>query len=250
MRDYRSPGWQAVKARMIEMAEGRCERCGKSRADGAVLQVHHHKYRPGARVWEYGIEELEVVCKGCHAVEHGIIRPWWGWAEDSVENLWPDTQDCDVCGTTIQHVHSISRPGWGSLEVGSDCAERMCSDGRSEPEDLEIRRRVARRRTFLASPRWQVEDRRHTIVQKSIEIELCESGGEWRIRVLDQLGKRSWPDALSARSGLFTLIDDGKLYEWVQRQLGRRVARSLLNGERRKRPDARPTVSWVDDWRR
>lgn len=182
MREYRSPEWQAVKAWMIEMAEGRCERCGKSSEEGAVLQLHHHSYRPGARVWEYGIEELEVVCKGCHAVEHGIIRPWWGWAEDGAEDMGEPSQDCDVCGTSIRYVHTISRPGWGSLEVGSDCAERMCSDGSSEPEDLEIRRRVARRRTFLNSPRWQVQDRRHTIVQKSIEIELSESGGN-RLRL-------------------------------------------------------------------
>lgn len=70
----RSPEWRALKWRRILVAGFRCEGCGRRyagrRVRGAmrVFQLHHRHYR---NVGSEGIEDVEVLCRECHAVEHG-----------------------------------------------------------------------------------------------------------------------------------------------------------------------------------
>ncbi len=50
---------------------GKCERCGSVRG----LQSHHKFYR---ECWfDTKLEDLEVLCRGCHREEHGLGRMWW-----------------------------------------------------------------------------------------------------------------------------------------------------------------------------
>ncbi|MBL1232819.1 MAG: HNH endonuclease [Flavobacteriales bacterium] len=71
---YNRKEWKEYRDNVIESDGGKCVRCG--RPDGeVVLQVHHKIYLTGKLPWEYGTENCETLCKGCHAAEHGIIQP-------------------------------------------------------------------------------------------------------------------------------------------------------------------------------
>ena len=37
-----------------------------------MLQVHHLRYFPGRRIWEYEEEHLELLCQECHSKEHNL----------------------------------------------------------------------------------------------------------------------------------------------------------------------------------
>lgn len=66
---YESPQWIKLTDR-IKNERKFCNRCGKSEQ----LQVHHIRYFPERKIWEYGDEHLELLCEGCHLKEHGLHR--------------------------------------------------------------------------------------------------------------------------------------------------------------------------------
>lgn len=60
----RRPEWQKRRLEVLQAADFTCSSCD---AKDAELHVHHLIYRRGAKPWEYGEHELEVLCKHCHA---------------------------------------------------------------------------------------------------------------------------------------------------------------------------------------
>lgn len=58
-----SPSWRATRARALQLAGYRCQRCGAKRD----LQVHHKNYDRLGREWDV---DLEVLCADCHEGEH------------------------------------------------------------------------------------------------------------------------------------------------------------------------------------
>lgn len=69
-REYlRSPEWKARRQRALAAASHRCSRCHQI---GGALDVHHLNYE------RFGAEhdgDLQVLCRVCHDVEHGKLRP-------------------------------------------------------------------------------------------------------------------------------------------------------------------------------
>lgn len=65
----RHPKWQRKRLEVMNAAGFRCEKCGDAET---TLNVHHKKYRCGAKPWEYELHELECLCERCHQKEHGI----------------------------------------------------------------------------------------------------------------------------------------------------------------------------------
>lgn len=61
------PNWQKKRLEIMHRADFRCEICGDNEN---MLQVHHLKYRKGAKPWEYGDEELACLCESCHEGIH------------------------------------------------------------------------------------------------------------------------------------------------------------------------------------
>lgn len=57
--------WQLTRHEARSRAGCKCERCGS----GDRLQVHHKTY---AHLWHEPPEDLEVLCRRCHAAEHGV----------------------------------------------------------------------------------------------------------------------------------------------------------------------------------
>lgn len=63
----RHPEWQKKRLRMLEAAGWECSNCGDK---STTLHVHHRQYFKGRLAWEYGDDELVVLCEPCHANEH------------------------------------------------------------------------------------------------------------------------------------------------------------------------------------
>ena len=66
----KDPRWYAFRSFIFTVRGTNCECCG-SRNN---LQVHHIKYVFGKKPWEYTCNEVEVLCRQCHAAEHGITE--------------------------------------------------------------------------------------------------------------------------------------------------------------------------------
>lgn len=62
-----SPEWQDRRKQAIERANGRCAHCSATER----LQVHHVTYR---NIGNERPEDLLVLCRRCHRIEHGLIR--------------------------------------------------------------------------------------------------------------------------------------------------------------------------------
>ena len=60
-----SRDWKLQHAYRVDLAGGRCERCGSNRR----LQAHHLN---SDRVGQELLEEVEVLCRACHMLEHGL----------------------------------------------------------------------------------------------------------------------------------------------------------------------------------
>lgn len=70
-KDYlRSNTWLQIRLDILKIKGFKCERCDKKYSTKS-LQVHHLSYE---RLGKEEPEDLEVLCKGCHATEHGLIK--------------------------------------------------------------------------------------------------------------------------------------------------------------------------------
>jgi hypothetical protein len=65
----RDPRWQRRRLEVLSRAEFSCERCN---ATDKTLNVHHKLYKKGHAPWEYGDDELAVLCEPCHKVHHEL----------------------------------------------------------------------------------------------------------------------------------------------------------------------------------
>ena len=61
-----SEHWLELRGKKLSKSY-RCERCGS----GHRLQVHHLRYR---NIFDVGLEDLQTLCRRCHALVHGIRR--------------------------------------------------------------------------------------------------------------------------------------------------------------------------------
>lgn len=80
---YKHPLWQKKRLEALEAAGFECGDCG---ANEAQLHVHHRRYVKGRLIWEYALDELDVLCASCHEVAHekkdaliGLIFGPDGW---------------------------------------------------------------------------------------------------------------------------------------------------------------------------
>ena len=60
----KDPRWQKKRLEVLNEAGWQCRYCSSGER---TLNVHHKRYRAGAKPWEYESDELEVLCEMCHA---------------------------------------------------------------------------------------------------------------------------------------------------------------------------------------
>ena len=107
--------WQERRLEVLRAADFRCERCHRQR----LLDVHHKRYLPGLKPWEYPDADLVVLCDYCHESEHGIA----GRVDVLVE-----------IQVFLKAAHD--RGEWDSLNFWADVGQRLIDSGQAKFEGL------------------------------------------------------------------------------------------------------------------
>ena len=202
LNSYHRSEWFAYREKCLEQADFCCQRCGKE----GVLQVHHPEYVSGRLPWQYPIEHCQVLCRGCHAERHGKIPPSSGWFvldSDLERNEPSDEQPCEYCRTTIRWHFEIYHPEWGSLIVGSECAENL-----SLGEEIKALRSYSRRLTkFIDSKRWKRNEFGWVIKQKTYRVLIRKYQEGHRIKIDHRRGDLYFETLKLAKIKAFEIVE-------------------------------------------
>lgn len=126
---YRNLEWFVFSEVVKSRDNYQCQNCSRNNKE-VILQVHHHIYYEGKKPWEYAISDCITLCKGCHAREHGLIEPQYGWTLISIDDLGDLSGICERvnCNTPIRYEHLAYHPQWGYKIIGSSCIEFLTTE--------------------------------------------------------------------------------------------------------------------------
>jgi hypothetical protein len=218
IRHYHRKDWQAYRKEVIELDGGVCVRCKRGPLQGAVLQVHHKQYLPGKLPWEYPYELCETLCKGCHAGEHGIVRPFGGWDCVGWDDLGDLSGECELCGNAIRYVFFVQHDKWPSLEVGEICCDHLTETTEASDHMDSVRRLEGRLKRFIHLKRWQATDNGALrIHQKGVSLAVEPVEEEFRLLVNKVRGKRRFPSVVEAKTFAFELFENGQLEAFLKK---------------------------------
>lgn len=208
---YTNEKWQSFRAAVIAIDDGKCVNCGRSIADGVVLQVHHKRYVKNRKPWQYSFDDCETLCRGCHAREHGEIRPSHDWTYDGESDLGDLIGACELCGTSIRYVHYVSHRHWEPMEVGTDCCDNLIGT-----EDASnARKKFSRLKRFLLPSRWVVQEGIVRTFNKGFYVEIVKEAEEgFYIRVNGRKGKKSFKNLEKAKEHAFNTIDSEEMKKY------------------------------------
>ncbi|VAX11695.1 hypothetical protein MNBD_GAMMA26-60 [hydrothermal vent metagenome] len=214
MKGYRTSKWDEFRAEVIELDGHACRICKRAEPD-VVLQVHHKRYIPGKQPWEYAYADCETLCKGCHAGEHGITPPKYGWKYAGHDDLGGLYGDCDLCGSSLRHRFFVHHKSWGTMQVGTYCCNAL-TDTEAASNHLESRKKYDDRKgRFIKSARWEVIGNNHFIKQKKIQIRIASTSSGYRISMNNYPGKQEFGSIEEAKTKVFEVIDSGKAEEFL-----------------------------------
>ena len=206
---YRSKEWKKFRLEVLEADGHRCVRCHRTDLDRAILQAHHLKYERGKKPWEYGLNDCETVCRGCHAELHDKIRPRHDWDYFGQDDRGAPEAECELCGTQIRHVFFVGHAKWGMMEVGEICCDHLTSSkiGSSEAKK---RRRMER---FMN--KWDNNSYSHSNI---VALILRESGSDlYYLTIQSTVGKKRFATPQDAKLHFFEIIQSGKLNTYLSR---------------------------------
>ena len=234
MNPYRHADWVRFRNEVIKLHDSCCARCGRSRADDVILQVHHKAYVSGKMPWEYEHTECEALCKGCHAEEHGIIMPQNGWIWLATDDLGDILDNCEDCGQDIRYVYAIIHPNWGSMAVGTDCCDRLTGTADAGEYHDRYLKQIDMRKRFVSSKRWKASpDGDLCIRQKGINVSIKTAGNKFVIQMDDATGKVEYASVFDAKIKVFDLIASGDAAAYLARRRERKIQRLQVEQARR-----------------
>jgi HNH endonuclease len=235
VRDHRnqlrSKFWQEFRNNMISIAGNCCEECGREESKTVILQVHHKHYTEGKKLWEYDVTDCAVLCRGCHATEHGIVRPFSGWEYcDAVALDSYGDQSCEICDTPLLYVHTISHEKWGELEVGCDYAEMMTCDGQPSLKKKELRNLVERRKGFLSEKKWQALSSKNGVYRlySGRNVLIYEKRPGYRLEIEGLWGPDKYEDIKTAKLKAFSTLDNDDMCALIDRKAAKKRRHNLL----------------------
>jgi len=225
MNLYDHAEWKRFRGEVITLDGDRCVRCSRGH-DDAVLQVHHKRYIPGRKPWEYPHSECETLCKGCHAEEHGIIMPTSDWMLLGTDDLGDLNGNCELCGTALRYSYAIVHPSWGAMAVGTDCCDKLTGTTEaSEHHDMMLKDRGKLKR-FVSSPSWKtLPSGEHCIIRGGIAVRIGEAEGKYFIGLGPAKGKAPHDSLIGAKIKALELIDSGEAAAYLERRRDRELAR-------------------------
>ena len=162
---YKQAQWKRFSQKIIEENDHCCSRCGRKETEGAILQVHHKHYEQNKKPWEYPVSACEVLCKACHAKEHGRTMPTDGWEYIDYEDMREPCVKCEYPKCTydgqLRHVHTVYHPKWGFLNVGCNHADRLTATKQASERENEETRKQKHFENFLKEDKWIRTDNRY-----------------------------------------------------------------------------------------
>jgi hypothetical protein len=221
MNLYRSKDWKAFRDEVIRLDGGTCVRCLHGPSEGAVLQVHHKIYFQGRKPWEYPHDACEVLCKSCHAQEHGIIAPKHNWDLVGHDDLGGIDGSCEYCGTAIRYVFLVQHEKWPALEVGEICCDNLTATTFASDCMDSNRRFLDRRKRFVSSSRWTVNKHGVAFVQQNgIEVGIVPVDRIFKLRMNGKIGRLTFASTLEAKMKAFEIIDSGVAAQYLHKLAG------------------------------
>jgi hypothetical protein len=214
---YNSALWDVFRGEVIELDGSVCRRCHRGVESGVVLQVHHKRYETGRLPWDYAYSDCETLCKGCHAAEHGIIRPRVGWTCVGENDLGDLCGNCELCGTEIRYVFLIHHPQWEPLAVGTICCDNLTETQIASNKLESLHRFISRKQRFLSSLRWKGNEMFTSIRQKGMTIGIRKIGQAYRIEMEGRKGKKKFPTSPEAKAEIFEIIEDGRAAAYLMK---------------------------------
>jgi hypothetical protein len=222
---YSNERWIKFRNEVIELDGEICLRCRRGFKDGMTLQVHHKHYRSGAAPWEYLYTDCETLCKGCHAREHGKVRPSVGWEFLGTDDLGGLSGICEYCGTEIRYVFFIQHLHWEPLAVGTYCCDNLTETALASNHMESLRRFASRRTRFISSRRWKESGGGMVIHQKGIEVLIRMQTAGFQIQMNDTPGKIVFPNMVDAKAKAFETIESGAAEKCLRLRAARQIAR-------------------------
>lgn len=216
MKGYKTTKWEAFRQEVIELDGGACRVCRRGEPE-VVLQVHHQKYIPGKPPWDYAYSDCETLCKGCHAREHGIIRPAHGWEFLGYEDLGELIGSCELCGHPLRHQFYVHHERWGTMEVGTYCCDSLTDTELASNAVESQKRHEDRKRRFIRSTRWSERNGVHSIAQQKLTVRILPSPSGFHIEMNGTRGKHSYPTLEEAKARVFEVIDSGEAQAYLAR---------------------------------
>jgi len=212
MTSYNSQ-WREFRQSIIESDGHKCTICGAS-GDGVVLQVHHKKYISGRLPWDYASKDCMTLCRGCHAAEHGIIRPKFGWQYLGDEDLGDLIGNCERCGTDIRYAFYVYHENWGTLQVGTVCCDIMTETCVAS----DLVKYEERKERFINSKRWKIQDGVIKIRQNLFSVEIKEFESSFYIKIEESESKTKYKSFEEAKIKVFNVIESGELIEYLKKK--------------------------------
>lgn len=215
--------WLEFRESIFEMDGYSCVKCSRSSPE-VVLQVHHKYYDHKKSPWDYPTSACETLCKGCHAREHGEIRPIDGWALYAQDDLGGLYGECECCHTSLRHVFYIQHEKWEPMAVGTDCCDNLTGT----TEATEHRKLLDRKTRFLKSKRWKKTPLGLCLEQgKLLKIEINRESGEHRIHMNGVRGEKTFTSEMAAKTFVFELIQNGKANDFAMRHPREQTTRGV-----------------------
>ncbi|GAB5525422.1 MAG: hypothetical protein Roseis2KO_32940 [Roseivirga sp.] len=217
MSIYNRKEWKEFRDNVIESDGFRCTNCGRPQGE-VVLQVHHKRYIPGKRPWEYATEDCETLCKGCHAAEHGIIKPKVGWEYLGEYDLEDLVGTCENCGTPIRYVYQVGHENWGFMEVGTLCCDNLTDTEIASNNREALNRYRGRKKRFVKSKRWKFEEGMYLIKQSLFEVQITGPTQEYfQLTIHNLKSKTKYKTLEEAKEAAFETIESGSLYDYLDK---------------------------------
>lgn len=155
---YKQTRWKRFCQTIIEEYDHCCGRCGRKETEGATLQVHHKYYEQNKKPWEYPVSACEVLCKACHAKEHGHTMPTDGWEYIDLEDMGEPCVNCEYPNCTyeglLRYVHTVYHPKWGFLNVGCNHADKLTATNQASEKENDFKK-------FLKEDKWIRSDNQY-----------------------------------------------------------------------------------------
>lgn len=90
---YNSRQWRQVRYKALKFSDGRCDLCGRSKHDGALLHVDHIKPRSKRPDLELVVSNLQILCDSCNLGKSNTDDTDWRGLPEKIEKIIASSND-------------------------------------------------------------------------------------------------------------------------------------------------------------